>query len=180
MPALQPWRLKAQSASHAAPRRRCWSGTRSKGTRRHGLASVTLICPSSDREPVTHTSASSSRPREKPRPERRRRKSARGLSRMPGSALCALNPCDAAARFPGCRPFGRRAAFLCFQDPLHVVPVVQRFSHTHKHRVREFSGLLNTKELAQYIGRFQMTMKSLPTSHAEFASHLAAHLAADA
>ena len=116
MPALQPWRLKAQSASHAAPRRRCWSGTRSKGTRRHGLASVTLICRSSDREPVTHTSASSSRPREKPRPERRRRKSARGLSRMPGSALCALNPCDAAARFPGCRPFGRRAALLCFQE----------------------------------------------------------------
>ena len=64
----------------------------------------------------THTSASSPQPREKPRPERRRRKSARGLSRMPGSALCALNPCDAAARFPGCRPFGRRAAFLCFQE----------------------------------------------------------------
>lgn len=115
MPALQPWRLKAQSASHAAPRK-CWSGTRRKGTRRHGLASVTLIGRRSDRVPLTHTSASYSQPREKPRPERRRRKSARGLSRMPGSALCALHPCDAAARFPGCRPFGRRAALLCFQE----------------------------------------------------------------
>ena len=62
------------------------------------------------------------------------------------------------------------------QSPHHLVEIIKRFPHTHKYQIRQFIAILHRKNLINYFGRRQATLKTLFSGHAKTAIHLAAHL----
>ena len=77
-----------------------------------------------------------------------------------------------AFRTPSETPFRSKHLY----GPHDIFIIVQRLSHPHEDRVGQPVGLVYRQELGQYVRCGKMSVKSLPSRHAESASHPAAGL----
>ena len=73
---------------------------------------------------------------------------------------------------PGQAPGGGQDLY----HPLHVVPVIQRLTHTHKYGIGKLLCLVNGKVLVQDVCRTQIAVETLSARHAELAAHLTTRL----